>query len=208
MGAVPATTERAHGGQLAITPAKSARLLAAIAGGNYINVSCQYAGITTPTYRNWINIAEREVEALRITGADPETIISTWLDAQPPITYAPSWPGFSNPGPAQLSPIYWPCVLFAYLLEKAQAEAEVEMLTRIRIAAKAPNHWQAAAWMLERKNPDRWGRRERVQMEGVAGGAPIQVQQVPSTDDLVNRVIQLAARAASQNDAGQGQLTQ
>lgn len=48
-------------------------------------------------------------------------------------------------------------------LEKAEADAEQTALKIIRAAA--PKNWQAAAWMLERKNPDRWGRRDAMKVE-------------------------------------------
>lgn len=45
-------------------------------------------------------------------------------------------------------------------VEQAQAEAECRLVSQIAAAAK--NQWQAAAWHLERKFPDRWGRKERL----------------------------------------------
>lgn len=54
---------------------------------------------------------------------------------------------------------------------KAQADAEVRDLAIISKAAE--DHWQAAAWKLERRNPDRWGRR-RTEISGPDGG-PIAV---------------------------------
>jgi transposase len=50
---------------------------------------------------------------------------------------------------------------FSDAVEKALAEAEVRDVALIAKAAE--REWQAAAWRLERKFPDRWGRRERVQ---------------------------------------------
>jgi transposase len=44
--------------------------------------------------------------------------------------------------------------------KKAEADAEVEAIELIREAAT--RSWQAAAWLLERKYPDRWGRRARL----------------------------------------------
>lgn len=44
-------------------------------------------------------------------------------------------------------------------IKTAEAEAETNALSQIRAAAR--ENWQAAAWYLERKFPDRWGRRER-----------------------------------------------
>lgn len=50
-----------------------------------------------------------------------------------------------------------PFVDFSDAVEKALAEAEVR---DVAIIAKASEEqWQAAAWRLERKFPDRWGRR-------------------------------------------------
>lgn len=45
-------------------------------------------------------------------------------------------------------------------LSKAESYAEGEFLGIIKDAAKAGT-WQAAAWYLERKYPEKWGRRER-----------------------------------------------
>lgn len=52
---------------------------------------------------------------------------------------------------------------FSVAVEEAMAKSEVRDV--ILIAKAAVQEWQAAAWRLERKYPDRWGRRERVQME-------------------------------------------
>lgn len=46
---------------------------------------------------------------------------------------------------------------FSDAVEKALAEAEIRDVMRIEKAAG--EQWQAAAWRLERKFPDRWGRR-------------------------------------------------
>ncbi len=46
---------------------------------------------------------------------------------------------------------------FSAAVEKALAEAEMRDVDVITQAAAA--NWQAAAWRLERKFPDRWGRR-------------------------------------------------
>jgi len=49
---------------------------------------------------------------------------------------------------------------FLDAVEKALAEAEIEDVLTIGAAAKEV--WQAAAWRLERKFPDRWGRRDKL----------------------------------------------
>jgi hypothetical protein len=49
---------------------------------------------------------------------------------------------------------------FLALVEEAQAHAECRLVSLV--AKAAADQWQAAAWHLERKFPDRWGRKERL----------------------------------------------
>lgn len=56
-----------------------------------------------------------------------------------------------------------PFVQFSDAIEKAMADAEVRDVLIIANAAK--ENWQAAAWRLERKYPDRWGRKDKVHAE-------------------------------------------
>lgn len=61
---------------------------------------------------------------------------------------------------------------FYNAIKKAEADGEVKDLAYIEQAAQAGT-WQAAAWRLERKYPDRWGR--RVAHTGPDGG-PVRLQ--------------------------------
>jgi hypothetical protein len=49
---------------------------------------------------------------------------------------------------------------FAEALEAAESQHEIGHLTHINAAAKEGRYWRAAAWALERKYPDRYGRRK------------------------------------------------
>jgi hypothetical protein len=51
-----------------------------------------------------------------------------------------------------------PYAAFAAAVKKARAEAEASALRQVRQAAN-DGTWQAAAWLLERGHPERWGRR-------------------------------------------------
>lgn len=51
-------------------------------------------------------------------------------------------------------------------LDKAIAEGETTHLNAIELAAKS-GQWQAAAWVLERRHPRRWGRRDVIEVMGV-----------------------------------------
>ncbi len=53
---------------------------------------------------------------------------------------------------------------FRDAVEKADADAEARNIALVQQAA--PKNWQAAAWYLERKHFDRWGRREKQDIEG------------------------------------------
>ena len=53
---------------------------------------------------------------------------------------------------------------FSVDLEKAEAAGVVARLARIDAAGRA-GAWQADAWWLERRYPEQWGRRDKVQVE-------------------------------------------
>lgn len=61
-------------------------------------------------------------------------------------------------------------------VDAAECAAEVFAVAQIRQAAA--ENWTAAAWYLERKYPDRWGRKDRTLLEGgaAADAKPIVVR--------------------------------
>jgi hypothetical protein len=63
---------------------------------------------------------------------------------------------------------------FRQAVEKAKADAEVRDVALIDRAA-ADGSWQAAAWKLERKFPNRWGRVNRTEISGPEG-KPVEVR--------------------------------
>ncbi len=66
-------------------------------------------------------------------------------------------------------------VEFREAVKEAEAQAEIANIALIRTAAQAGT-WQAAAWYLERKHAERWGRTTKLQAE-LSGpdGKPIQI---------------------------------
>lgn len=50
---------------------------------------------------------------------------------------------------------------FAAQIKDAEAQYEEIALKSIQAAAQS-EQWQAGAWLLERRHPERWGKRERV----------------------------------------------
>ena len=74
-----------------------------------------------------------------------------------------------------------PFVDFSNAIEKALAHAEIRDVAIIGKAAE--ENWQAAAWRLERKFPDRWGRKDKYSLEhsGKDGG-PIETSHTEELD--------------------------
>ena len=95
---------------------------------------------------------------------------------------------------------------FSDAVEKALAESEMRDVAVIATAAK--ENWQAAAWRLERKFPERWGRRQKVdaQLEHsgqVSGNDTVVVQQIiddPNSRELARQLF----RRTTQGDLGGG----
>ena len=50
---------------------------------------------------------------------------------------------------------------YAQAIKKAEAEAEDKMIAVVRTAAVESKNWLAAMTWLERRHPDRWGRKDR-----------------------------------------------
>jgi len=127
---------------LKLTPEVQATICDWISKGNYISKACEAAGISKQTFYNWIMRADK--------GEQP---FVDMLDS----------------------------------FKKAEAQASVERIARIQEAAKggipirrktitrkdgsieveesyAAPQWQADAWTSERKEPQEWGRVDRVQL--------------------------------------------
>lgn len=76
---------------------------------------------------------------------------------------------------------------FSDAVKKAQAWSEDRDVKLI--ANAAGSQWQAAAWRLERRFPDRWGRRERHEVSG-PGGEPIAVVSVAESKKVVRDILE------------------
>jgi len=89
-------------------------------------------------------------------------------------------------------------VEFSLAVEKARAVAEVRAVEKIRQAGDSS--WQAAAWYLERANPQDWGLVRRTEITGAEGGAiQIDVESVNRKLEalIANTVIDVEAVEAS-----------
>lgn len=82
-------------------------------------------------------------------------------------------------------------VQFLEDVTKAEADAEIVDIARIR-QASADGSWQAAAWIRERKNPERWGKKDQATLAVTgADGGPLSIQHQIGADPAA--IIALAA---------------
>jgi len=65
---------------------------------------------------------------------------------------------------------------FSAALEKAQADAEAGGVARI--GAAAAKQWQAAAWLLERKHHEKWGKKQEIKVRITDGAVAEKVMGV------------------------------
>ena len=89
---------------------------------------------------------------------------------------------------------------FFEAVKKAERYAEAYFLQHIREAAEGNEDskpsWTAAAWYLERKYPEKWGRNERINIKGEMQGE-IKVKQ---TVKVVGRLFKIAESANEESD--------
>jgi hypothetical protein len=90
---------------------------------------------------------------------------------------------------------------FAYSIRKAQAESEARDVVLIGRAAQ--DQWQAAAWKLERRYPDRWGKRERHELTGSDGG-PVQFEEI--RERLLKKISDFTVEEVNDQSGGSGLL--
>lgn len=66
-------------------------------------------------------------------------------------------------------------IAFAKEVEKANADAEVAAVAKIRQIGNEGN-WQALAWWLERRHPERWAKTDQARIELVGAGESSRTQ--------------------------------
>jgi transposase len=84
---------------------------------------------------------------------------------------------------------------FLDAIKNAEIEAEDALLGIIRAAA--PKQWQAAAWILERRSPDRWGRRVKAEIAAPPPAQPAHseierhIEEAQEAADMTARIANL-----------------
>ena len=140
------------------TPEVTARFAAIMASGCYMETACAMLGITRSVAYFWFSEGESAVQELGL-----ETIALPAENPDEP-------PRLDPAALAQFTERDQPYVRFWFEVSRAMAKAELHALSLIRDAAipktkdqrggKTGGEWTAAAWFLERRRPEQWGRRQ------------------------------------------------
>ena len=116
-----------------------------ILAGAYIETACAAVGFSKKLYFEWLKLAANLRQLL--VNEEEETDIEELKTIRKKI--------------AMIDPIY---LQFSDSIQKAVVESELRDL--MRIDAAAVKSWQAAAWKLERKHPQRWSRNQKIEHTG------------------------------------------
>jgi transposase len=173
---------RKPGRPRAITPEVQDRLTNLLTLGMYVEPACQACGISAATYYKW----RAEGEELAVDRRVTQESGGTW---KPPAAgsigqaylefYEATERALGGQEAAWLQTIGAAASGGATFTEvKREVEhvrGEDGKVTPRIVGETRTEHvmkpaWQAAAWILERRHPDRWGRRERVELTGRDGG--------------------------------------
>jgi hypothetical protein len=144
-GSRPANPAPATGRPPVISRTIQDSVVKALTAGNFVEVACAYAGIHKDTYYSWLKRGSAERERID-RGAPLEALAGVALRRE-----------------LDRREVEKPFLDFSDAVKRAQAESEVG-LTSILYKA-ATESWQAGAWLLERKHPDRWGVKRKVEVE-------------------------------------------
>lgn len=177
-------TGRRAGRPSRMSPIVVKALVDAVSSGSYVTTACQYVGISSSSYSLWRRRGEAEVERVKALGHDAEAILQeTSVDGDAKAIKVADHLNMKAPRPFKAEE--WPYAVFLFQTDRASAAAEIRNLTIIQMAAGGDSgSWQAAAWILERTRPNRFGRRERINLEGSQEGEAIKVEGKLSVESL------------------------
>jgi hypothetical protein len=157
------TSNGRRGGQTKVSLPRLKRFIQLVSSGLTLGQSAKGIGIGDQTRRDWMRRGQLELVRISDDGHDPFDDLDTsergWPTEQ-------TWTQI----PPDFDPYEWPFVVFAVAVEKALAEFEARNVAIIqRAASGAPAQdgrpaveptWTAAAWLLERRFPELYGRSE------------------------------------------------
>lgn len=163
-------------------------IIAFTQAGNYQTTAAQAVGVTPTTLYAWRRRGTTVLD--KLTTDYGEEAIDTYDDtSQSPYT------------DDELHPNDWMCYRLAFALNKATAQAEVYAVAQVRSAMDGS--WQAAMTWLERKHPDRWKRRDAIEVAQVQrrDEAEDKAMLAPAAQAALEQGLRAAAVEGSAEDA-------
>lgn len=171
-----------------------------IEAGNWFEVSCRLAGINEETGNVWLKLGRTGQQQGK---NKPQPIHKQFAEA------------------VQTAVDRREAALAMQIRKSAQGGTKTHVATKTvtkpdgtkveeRVESLQPPDWRAAAWILERTAPDRWGK-QRLEVTGADGG-PVKIQNQPVnlsglTDAEIETLIAAAERLArpGETEGGAGQ---
>ena len=150
--------DRGRGRPTSCRPRTVHRILEGIELGLPPGAAASRAGIDPTTAARWVQRGERERERLNLQDEWWDSSLADWVD-QFPHGHEEDNPMWNAAPPAGANLREWPFLLFLQLQSTFSAEVEVAALAELLAAGAAGGRWRPAAHFLERRFPERWGRR-------------------------------------------------
>jgi len=168
------------------------RITKLIQHGSYIETACASVGIVKDLYYTWLKLGENHRQLLK--NQETETDIEILQDIEDKIEL--------------INPLY---IVFSDSINKAVVESELRDILRIDKAAN--KSWQAAAWKLERKHPQRWSRYNKMELSGKVETTPtivdnsknmlLNVMNDPEALDIAEMLVEKMTQIEKEKEKGE-----
>lgn len=184
--------KRKQGPPTGLTLSRAKAFLSVLQAGNYITTACEFVGISKEAHYKWCRRGEDEIDRLEAEGHATEELFASYTGTDGTVDKAGIDYMWATRHPL-VKDDEWVFVVYALQVARHRAGAEIRALDKITSAMG--EHWQAAAWFLERSYPDKYGRRQRINLEGpTEGSTPALSVSVGDLEESIKEAIRATRR--------------
>lgn len=162
-----------------LTEERGRRIVNLIAAGNYVETAAAACGVSKVTLYDWLKRGARAKAGKFRDFSDAVAEATARAEARDLLAIDRAAAGHD----------------VVKTTRKVGSDKTVEETT----TTTRESDWRAAAWRLERKYPDRWGRIDKTEISG-PGGGPIPVEVL---DEKLGRLIEARARRLALEGEGE-----